>query len=66
MLVHLYGNPCEMDGSMQLAQEHNLLIIENVAEAFGLKYKGNYTGSFGDVACFSFFGNKLLPVTKVE
>jgi len=60
MVVHLYGHPCDMDAIMKIAQKNNLLVIEDCAEAFGSKYKNKYTGTFGDIAAFSFFGNKTI------
>lgn len=58
--VHLYGNPCEMDKIMEIARKHSLYVIEDCAEAHGAEYKGKKVGSFGDVACFSFYGNKII------
>ena len=58
--VHLYGHPCDMDTIMDIAKKHNLYVIEDAAEAHGAEYKGGKVGSFGDIACFSFFGNKLI------
>lgn len=60
MVVHLYGHPCEMDAIIEIAREHNLYIIEDCAEAFGSMYKNKYVGTFGDIATFSFFGNKTI------
>jgi perosamine synthetase len=60
MPVHLYGNPCDMDALCDIARRHDLKIIEDAAESFGATWKGKLTGSFGDAACFSFFGNKTL------
>ncbi len=60
MVVHLYGHPCDMDPIMKIAEERNLLVIEDCAEAFGTKYKGKYAGTFGDIAAFSFYGNKTI------
>ena len=60
MVVHLYGNPCDMDPIMDIAKKHNLQVIEDCAEAHGAEYKGKKIGSFGDVACFSFYGNKII------
>ncbi len=60
MPVHLYGHPCHMDEIMELAKKHNLLIIEDAAEAIGGKYKGKHVGIFGEAATFSFFGNKTI------
>lgn len=58
--VHLYGHPCKMDKIMEIAKKHNLLVIEDCAEAIGSEFDGKKVGSFGDVACFSFFGNKTM------
>lgn len=55
MLVHLLGNPCEMDEIMEIAQGHDLFIIEDACEAHGAEYKGKKVGSFGNLATFSFF-----------
>lgn len=60
MVVHLYGLPCDMDEIMKICQEHKLLLVEDCAEAFGTYYKGQHVGTFGDVATFSFFGNKTI------
>ncbi len=60
MPVHLYGHPCDMDSICKIAKENDLFIIEDCAEAFGTKYKGRFAGTFGDIACFSFFGNKTI------
>ncbi|MHC1736420.1 MAG: DegT/DnrJ/EryC1/StrS family aminotransferase [Ignavibacteriaceae bacterium] len=60
MVVHLYGQPCEMDELVKIAKEFNLFIIEDCAEAFGSLYKGRKIGTFGDIACFSFYGNKTI------
>lgn len=60
IVVHLYGHPCDMDKIMQIAKKYNLLVIEDCAEAIGTRYKGQHIGTFGDVATFSFFGNKTI------
>lgn len=60
MAVHLYGAVCAMDGLQALCRKHNLLLVEDVAEAFGSQYHGRYAGSFGHIATFSFFGNKTI------
>jgi len=54
-LVHVYGNPCNMDAIMALAKKHNLFIIEDCCEAMGSSYDGKAVGSFGDVGNLSFF-----------
>ena len=69
MPVHIYGHPVDMDPIIRIAQEHNLAIIEDAAEAHGAEYlTGRDTsrpswkrcGSFGDMSCFSFYANKLI------
>jgi perosamine synthetase len=60
MAVHLYGHPCDMDTITAIAQEHGVFVIEDCAEAFGSLYKGKHVGSFGDIATYSFFGNKTI------
>lgn len=54
MPVHYCGNPCDMDTLLSIGKEHNILIIEDAAHAFGSTYKGKRIGSFGDITCFSF------------
>ena len=58
--VHLYGQVCAMGEIMAIAKHYNLYIIEDCAEAHGAMYKGQKVGSFGDIGCFSFFGNKVI------
>ena len=58
--VHLYGHPCDMDAIMKIAEEHNLYVIEDAAEAHGAEYKSKKVGSYGVVSCFSFYGNKII------
>jgi perosamine synthetase len=60
MAVHLYGHPCEMDTLIAIAKEHHLFILEDCAEAFGALYKSRHVGAFGDIAAYSFFGNKTI------
>lgn len=60
IVVHLYGNPADMDAIMSVAKKHNLYVIEDAAEAHGALYKGKKAGSIGDIGTFSFFGNKLI------
>jgi len=58
--VHLYGQPADMDEIMEIAQKHNLKVIEDNAQAIGAKYKGTRTAAIGDVGCLSFFPSKNL------
>lgn len=55
LLVHLLGNPCDMDRIAAIARRHDLLVIEDACEAHGAEYGGQKVGSFGDMATFSFF-----------
>ena len=58
--VHLYGQACDMDALILIAEEYRLFIVEDCAEAFGTLYKGRHVGTFGDISTFSFFGNKTI------
>ncbi|MDT7602597.1 MAG: perosamine synthetase [Acidobacteriota bacterium] len=58
--VHLYGHPADMDALRRIARRHGLFLIEDAAEAHGALYKGRRAGALGDVAAFSFYGNKIL------
>ena len=58
--VHLYGHPVDMDALMDIARRHKLLVIEDCAESHGATCRGRMTGSFGDMACFSFYANKVI------
>ena len=60
LAVHLYGHPCDMPALCAIAKEHDLLLIEDCAESFGSLCEGRQTGTFGDIATFSFFGNKTI------
>lgn len=60
MPVHLYGHPAQMDEINTIAERHNLLVVEDAAEAQGAFYKARPVGSLGAVATFSFFGNKVI------
>jgi perosamine synthetase len=60
MVVHLYGHPCEMNDIVSIAKENSIFIIEDCAEAIGSKYQDKHVGTFGDIATFSFFGNKTI------
>ncbi|MDI1336858.1 MAG: DegT/DnrJ/EryC1/StrS family aminotransferase [Lacunisphaera sp.] len=54
MVVHLAGNPSEMDALMAIAREHNLFVIEDCAQSWGAAYRGKPVGLFGHLACYSF------------
>lgn len=59
LVVHLYGKACEMDKISSIANQHDLKIIEDCAQAHGARFKGQKVGSFG-VGCFSFYPTKNL------
>ena len=58
--VHLYGQMADMDPIMEIADRHNLYVIEDAAQAIGSEYKARRAGSIGHLACFSFFPSKNL------
>ncbi|MCD6319272.1 MAG: DegT/DnrJ/EryC1/StrS family aminotransferase [Candidatus Desulfofervidaceae bacterium] len=58
--VHLFGQSAEMASINDIAQRHNLVVIEDAAQALGATYKGRKVGAWGDMACFSFFPSKNL------
>jgi dTDP-4-amino-4,6-dideoxygalactose transaminase len=60
IVVHLAGFPCDMDGIMDLAREHNLVVIEDCAQAQGAFYKGRPVGSIGHAGAFSFCQDKII------
>ena len=60
MVVHLYGHPCDMGRLVPLARENGLFLVEDCAEAFGSRYQEEPVGTFGDIATYSFFGNKTI------
>jgi dTDP-4-amino-4,6-dideoxygalactose transaminase len=53
IVTHLFGNPCDMDGILALAQAHHLPVIEDCAQAFLARYNGNFVGTLGTIGCFS-------------
>ena len=58
--VHVLGHPVDMDPIVELAQKYNLVVIEDATESLGATYKGRMTGRLGNIACFSFNGNKVI------
>lgn len=60
MPVHIYGHPVDMDPVLAIANKHNLIVIEDVAEAHGAEYKGNRCGGLGHISAWSFYANKII------
>ena len=58
--VHFYGNPCNIVEILKIAKKYNIYVVEDATESLGARYKGRYTGTFGDFGCFSFNGNKII------
>lgn len=60
MPVHLYGHAADMDAIPQAAHRHGLRVIEDAAQGVGARFRGQHVGTWGDLSCFSFFGNKTM------
>lgn len=58
--VHLFGRPVDMTRLLEIAQNHQLIVIEDCAQATGATWQGQQVGSMGDIGCFSFFPTKNL------
>lgn len=58
--VHLYGQTADMDPILEIARRHELLVVEDAAQAHGAKYRGRSAGTLGDIGCFSFYPTKNL------
>lgn len=60
IVVHQFGHAAPMDEIMTIAEKYKLKVIEDNAESIGGRYKGKLLGTFGDISCYSFFGNKII------
>ncbi|RLF24053.1 MAG: DegT/DnrJ/EryC1/StrS aminotransferase [Thermoprotei archaeon] len=60
IVVHLFGCPADMDPIMKIANEYNLYVVEDCAQAIGAEYRGRKVGTIGDVGCFSFYQSKNM------
>ena len=60
LVVHLFGNPCDMDRMVDIAQRHNLALIEDTSQAHMTEYKGRLLGTIGDLGCFSLQQSKHM------
>jgi perosamine synthetase len=58
--VHILGHPVDIDPILEVARKYNLVVVEDATESLGAKYKGRMVGHLGDIACFSFNGNKII------
>jgi dTDP-4-amino-4,6-dideoxygalactose transaminase len=63
MPVHLYGMPAKMDILQQIADDYNVPVIEDAAEALGSRFKNQSCGTFGEMAALSFNGNKIITTS---
>ncbi|MCQ4814651.1 DegT/DnrJ/EryC1/StrS family aminotransferase [Cloacibacillus evryensis] len=60
LVVHLYGQPCRMDKIMEISAKYNIPVVEDCAQSHGATFKGQKTGTFGIISCFSFFPTKNM------
>ena len=60
VIVHLYGQPAQMDKILQIAKKHKLYVIEDACQAHGAEYRGVKVGGLGDLGCFSFYPTKNM------
>lgn len=60
IVVHMYGEPVEINEIRAITKKNNLVLIEDCAQAAGARYRGQYVGSFGDISCFSFYQTKHI------
>ncbi|MDA7949162.1 MAG: DegT/DnrJ/EryC1/StrS family aminotransferase [Hyphomicrobiaceae bacterium] len=62
MPVHIYGQVCDIQGVMEIAKRHGLKVLEDAAQSFGVHFDGQHSGTFGDIAMFSFFSDKVVTM----
>jgi len=60
MPVHIYGQSCDMQAVMELADQHNLHVVEDAAQGMGVTFGDKHVGTFGDIGCMSFFADKTM------
>lgn len=64
LIVHLFGLACDMDAIMEIVRKHDLLLIEDCAQAHGAEWKGKKAGTFGNAGCFSFYPTKNMTTSE--
>ncbi len=64
LIVHLFGQCCDMDAIMEIVRKHNLLLIEDCAQAHGAEWNGKKAGTFGNAGCFSFYPTKNMTTSE--
>jgi len=62
MPVHMYGQSADMDPIMAIAQKHNIMVLEDAAQGYGVFYKNKHTGTMGDIGVISFFADKTVTM----
>ena len=62
MPVHIYGQVCDIHGVMDIAERHDLKVVEDAAQVFGVHFDGQHAGTFGDIGVFSFFSDKVITM----
>lgn len=60
VVVHLYGHPADMTPILEIGRRQRVPVVEDAAEAHGAEFRGQRAGSLGDLACFSFYANKII------
>jgi len=58
--VHIFGHPCDIEKVIKISKKFKLAVVEDAAEALGSFHKKKHLGTFGDIGCFSFNGNKII------
>ena len=58
--VHVLGNMCDINKLVSICKKHNISIVEDAAESLGSSFEGKHSGTFGELGCFSFNGNKII------
>ncbi|MCZ2809010.1 MAG: DegT/DnrJ/EryC1/StrS family aminotransferase [Candidatus Bathyarchaeota archaeon] len=62
--VHMFGHPVDLDPILETAKKHGIYVVEDAAHALGARYKGKKVGSIGHIACFSFYGDKIITTAE--